>query len=630
MSKEDVNDYIEDRSVFRIGQVIEVVGQKVRVGIDTGKNAPVILYKGDVIENIAVNGYIKIKKGFEEMIGKIEEESVKEKDTRNVHASSEDKVSRVLTVKILGSMEEGSFKRGLRELPLIDNTCYLLTKKEFEEIHDFVDENDEPINMGVLEYNEGQQINLGVNKLFASHIGIFGNTGSGKSYTLAKMLREVFLKFQNIQNFKDKARFVLIDFNGEYEGSDVIVASKNKVVSKLTTDSVMQADEKVHIKKSTLYEAGFWVVLLEATEKTQAPFLEDTFKNSYVLRILESPNFSKSVIKEIISIINRGIKREDKNIGVKLFTEFFSKLRSCVAEEEMEKIGHARNFIESRLMSNNTNGSYYVNPNPNPQNPNAKYWTEHIEKVVTELAQILNGISFEMSDVLKIRLVIILNFYGSIVNGFGNREHLSGLVKRLIDNRVDDLDNLVCVGDIPGNMLRVVSLRDVKINMRKMIPLLLVKEIYAEKKRENDKSKSLHIVIDEAHNVLSEKSERETEHWKDYRLETFEEIIKEGRKFGVFLSIASQRPSDISPTILSQLHNYFLHRLVNNNDLKSVERTIAYLDKVSSDSIPNLPTGTCILAGLIAQVPVVLKVGSIEKEENQPQSRTIDLLKNWK
>ena len=68
----------------------------------------------------------------------------------------------------------------------------------------------------------------------------------------------------------------------------------------------------------------------------------------------------------------------------------------------------------------------------------------------------------------------------------------------------------------------------------------------------NQTNSSLNIIIDEAHNILSYASQRESETWKDYRLETFEEIIKEGRKFGVFLTIASQRPSDISSTIISQ------------------------------------------------------------------------------
>src|SRR5690606_13598317 len=123
----------------------------------------------------------------------------------------------------------------------------------------------------------------------------------------------------------------------------------------------------------------------------------------------------------------------------------------------------------------------------------------------------------------------------------------------------------------------------------------------------------LNLIIDEAHNILSTNSIRESETWKDYRLETFEEIIKEGRKFGVFLTIASQRPSDISDTIISQLHNYFLHRLINNRDIQAVERTISYLDKVSFDALPILPTGCCVLAGLSAQVPVIINIDEITK-----------------
>nr|UVT38032.1 hypothetical protein cemce18_00028 [uncultured bacterium] len=100
--------------------------------------------------------------------------------------------------------------------------------------------------------------------------------------------------------------------------------------------------------------------------------------------------------------------------------------------------------------------------------------------------------------------------------------------------------------------------------MKKIIPLLLAKHYYEKHKIkiESPPNKTLHLIIDEAHNVLSLQSVREQESWKDYQLELFEEIIKEGRKFGVFLTISSQRPADISPTIMSQLHNFFIHRLV--------------------------------------------------------------------
>jgi hypothetical protein len=87
--------------------------------------------------------------------------------------------------------------------------------------------------------------------------------------------------------------------------------------------------------------------------------------------------------------------------------------------------------------------------------------------------------------------------------------------------------------------------------------------------------------------ILTFRKETTVKLWKDYRLETFEEIIKEGRKFNVFMTIASQRPSDISATIISQLHNYFLHRLINNNDLLADLKNPSYFGKICADPIPD-------------------------------------------
>jgi DNA helicase HerA-like ATPase len=234
------------------------------------------------------------------------------------------------------------------------------------------------------------------------------------------------------------------------------------------------------------------------------------------------------------------------------------------------------------------------------------------------------------ADVLiQIRLKIVLQYHHEIINGFSSSEHLSPLLKR-IGPRINDLRKVIEVKDArPRKNITVISFRDVNIHMRKMLPLLICKQLYERKKEENQKDKYLNIIIDEAHNILSSTSERESETWKDYRLETFEEIIKEGRKFGVFLTIASQRPYDISATIISQLHNFFLHRLINNNDITAVERSVSYLDRLSFESLPILPTGTCILAGLSAQVPVMIDIGSIE-QQFEPDNKTMRIIDKWK
>ena len=167
--------------------------------------------------------------------------------------------------------------------------------------------------------------------------------------------------------------------------------------------------------------------------------------------------------------------------------------------------------------------------------------------------------------------------------------------------------------------------------MRKIVPLIICRKLYNEKK-ESKKSlleSSLHIIVDEAHNILSNTSIRESEEWKDYRLECFEEIIKEGRKFGTFLTISSQRPSDISDTIISQLHNYFIHRLVNEEDLRKIYRTIAFSDKSTNDMIPILPAGGCVFAGLASNFPILARI-AILPDGNQPQSENVKIEEIWR
>ena len=107
-------------------------------------------------------------------------------------------------------------------------------------------------------------------------------------------------------------------------------------------------------------------------------------------------------------------------------------------------------------------------------------------------------------------------------------------------------------------------------------------------------------------------------------LETFEEIIKEGRKFGTFVTISSQRPNDISSTITSQAHNYFIHRLINQKDLATISSAVSFIDKLTEESIPTLPTGTCIFSGVATQMPLKISIKELDGHL-KPTSETIKL-----
>ena len=620
-------------SILRVGVITSVKGRSIEVAVDKSKNVPHLLYKGDLIRNVSVGSYVKINKGFERIIGIIESEFITEDktvDLKKDYKQEKEKIKRVLQIKVIGFLEENGFSQGIKELPLIDNKCYILTKSEYDTVHNFIKEGDSAIKIGVLASETSKDIKIGVNSLFASHIGIFGNTGSGKSYSLASLYHSLFNKYGDNSGFKRNARFLLIDFNGEYTNGDTITASKKSY--NLTSNNFdVNTNQKLPISLKLIRDVSFWSIILKASEQTQKPFLESTFKNSYLDNNITSAEGIKNALKSTLEkIFTQVTASQDTNYHV----SFLEQLKGYDGDLVFTNIGTLINFYKSniKLWSDRNTKRYDLKVGDANTIYSNSDLDSFISKAVTmQVDNLIINID-SLNEFQRIRIKIIINLFYSIQKGFYNREHISPLLNRL-NNRLKEL-NLVfeeSTADLfNDNNLVVVSLKDINsLEIKKIVPLVISKDLYEKQKELNDKSKFLNLIIDEAHNILSNSSNQESETWKDYRLEVFEEIIKEGRKFGTFLTVASQRPSDISSTIISQLHNYFLHRLINNKDIEAIEKTVSYLDKVSFESLPILPTGTCILAGLSAKLPVVVKMNKLDGKF-QPNSQTIRLTDFWK
>jgi len=611
----DIDEHLKRESIFRIGTVHSVSGRKIKVEVFKNKNHPYLVYNGQITKNVATGSYLKIKKGLTTIIGKIEGEEIDEDAYFNdKYGKEEVKIRRFLNVSLFGHYENGRFYQGIKELPLIDNECYVLEESDFVKLHNFFEEGDLTIDLGRLSEDPSHTIKASVNKLFASHIGIFGNTGSGKSNTLARMYTELFKTISSLASVKNNSRFVFIDFNGEYTSQYVL--SENKKCFILNTRKRAEnitEKEKYAIDANVLKDAEILSVLLHATEKTQKPFLASVLENDF---LADPNNYTQSVKITLKNIIERA----QPTAGVDKILGFLNEIKEYTDDTSTQSLNTLIGNIESNL-AQNAKGSFMWNNN-----------YEH--DIWNEMEPTLNSVSFrnDLNPIDEIQLKIYLNYYHRISTSTINADHVGPLISRM-NSQFRSLKKVICVKDeLPDENIIVVSLRNVKLEMKKILPLIICKHIYEIQKRKNDEKEkiesSLHIIIDEAHNILSEESERESELWKDYRLETFEEIIKEGRKFGTFLTIASQRPYDISQTIISQLHNYFIHRLINNNDLNAVRRAVAYLDDLSFDTIPILSVGSCFFAGLATDIPIKINIELLE-EGKQPRSETIKLTDAW-
>ena len=620
-------EIIEKESIFKIGNVVSVRGRTITVSVDDDKNLPHTFYKGNLVKNAVVGSYVKVAKGFTNIIAKIETENSREsKDQDSTYSKQEENINRFLTASILGYYENQKFIQGATEIPLIGSPCYLLDKTEFSNIHKFAMNNQAAIRIGSLTEESTQAIQIGINRLFASHIGIFGNTGSGKSNTLTRIYSNLFKLIDSrgdeeiLKKFINQSQFVFIDFNGEYAGDKVF--HKSKKVYKLTTGIYSKNNNnKYPMSYDCVASLETLSILLGATEKTQQPFLRRAIRKNITQRYEAEPQ------KTVKKIIKNMLSSQKTSVGTETIFNFIDDIYTFMDQK------NASNWWEATKPARNDlgkfkDGSFYIK----------KYTRGSVDTKINNIYAKcfeagVKGISFKDGLLDKIRRNILMYYYESLSSNRINIEHVSPLINRM-RSRFIMLEKVIAIQEesTAASNIIVLSLKDVNLEMKKIIPLLVCKQLYdshkSKHKEEGTSYSSVHMIIDEAHNILSKYSEREAESIKDYRLETFEEIIKEGRKFGVFLTIASQRPQDISPTIISQLHNYFIHRLINTNDIEIIGRAVSYLDKLSYDSIPILPVGHCFIAGTASSMPVKVCVDRLDIDE-QPASQTIDLEETW-
>lgn len=618
----DHDDYLLKKSIFRIGEVSSVDGREVSVRVDQEKNRSHILYRGELLSNVSVGGYVKLIKGFNSLIGKIEKEYIKEDKSTSQspeYTQPEERFIRFLSVKMLGYFSGDKYRKGIKELPLIGNECVLLDLDEYKKIHSFAQEGECTIRLGALMTDERVFIDVSVDRLFASHIGIFGNTGSGKSHTLATLYKNLFQEFGDQSAFQKNARFILFDFNGEYANATTITPLKK--VYNLSTKS--DRADRIQLSSEDILTPEIFFILASATEKTQQPFIRRALKLYGKAQEARDPleytkGILKNKLKQILKLGNWGLA--DLTLGY------------------MESILDHQDDLRSNLGWFSSTPCFYIDI----VQPSKRVYANNpsdFELVIpqTKFYQAIDLLEKDEDFISWITKFLYIQLIDDVLSNRAQNEHVAPAINKLksLTKEFSKVFSIPTDIETPslweeGKPLAVINMSKVSVSMKKLIPLLLSYKYYQEHKNKKSDvvTSSLNIIIDEAHNILSYDSTRESQDWKDFRLETFEEIIKEGRKFGVFLTIASQRPSDISATIISQLHNYLIHRLINNRDLEMVEKAIAYLDKISIESLPILPAGACVLSGIIADLPLILQVDPLSEEE-QPESQTIALTESW-
>lgn len=639
-------------AALRIGTVTAVRGRNIEISVDSEMNETNLIYHGEVVNNVSISSFLTIPRGYRQLVVQIgEEELIEDRNwNKEKYQRETDRTKRYLKALLIGEYTDDVFTSGVSYTPMIGNVAYLATKEQVTGIYSshnndinavhsvensslnhgdsFTETN--WIRIGALKSDESIDYTLNIAKFFASHIGIFGNTGSGKSYTLTQLYsRLIDAVSPKIQN-ETSTHFLLFDLNGEYSfnpSDNVICNGSLKDVHDIsnTSSKLFSSSSPIPLPEETLKDPDFWFTVLEATEKTQRPFIQ---------RTLSSTLSQDDIADVVFTLLSRLLEAANPTeIDRSLVFSFLEDMHRFTDPTHSGFI-NAMDTFRSYLQFNSKYSYYYFSRTCFGGSGRTYSDDENFEQRVEVFFDkaFSDAISYPEDPLLHSCLLFHLQFYSEVAKGFSSTPHLRPLILRL-SSRLPMLGNAFQFDRkiFDGRRLfTIINLEHASIEEKKLIPLIITRAFYKEHKKlvSIGELSYLNIIIDEAHNLLSRESSLESDTWRNSRLETFREVLKEGRKFGVFLTLASQRPQDIDATITSQLHHYLLHRLVNPRDLETVRNAVSFLDRTSFDMLPTLPTGSCIISGTSIQLPSIVQVDPLPIDRC-PHNDTIDLKAHW-
>lgn len=622
-----------------LGVIVSVDGSISQVGMYKLSNDPQILWQGELLNGPKVGALLTILQNDIKIIAKVinekiidQQNSVKSKEFDNRYRKNS--VNRIVSLKTQGIIEDNQFKVTSSYVPMIGNEVTITSKEDIDLIYG-VKKDDPVISIGKTIF-ENKRLNIPINELFASHIGIFGNTGSGKSNTLHKLYLNLFNS-----KYKDgifaKSKFFIFDFNGEYRGGHIFGLDENnrKIINLNTRTNNKSA--KVLIDRDTFLDSDILTMLFDAKSGTQAPFLLRALKRYKTIN-----NDNEKIAKLEVGLLKTllsDFKHTTPNIEEQ-WTDVFEKyLYQYVNEcEEGQRV---RNGLDDLSNLIKVPSSGYINSENTYWFKTNKYFykgesfTQPAICFFNELVELMKYCLDQCNEFIKLK--VFLAFQMIYATSWNNKmaEYLGPLFNRIL-NVLDSLEQTIKVSNTVASTnfyypINIISFVQCDLTTKRIIPMLIAKMLYNQQKtkviNDNGVKTTTHLIIDEAHNILGSVKSK-SDFWQNKRLSAFEEIIKEGRKFGFFLTIASQRPADISPTIMSQLHNFFVHRLVNDKDLAMVENTMPTLDKTAFEMIPSLGQGEAVLTGKAFPISIFTKIDHAAKNF-RPKSDDVILTNIW-
>lgn len=628
-------------SSLRIGTVTAVRGRRIEITVDVDKNDSSLIFQGQIISNVSIGSFLVVRRGYAHLVVQVEEEELIESSAwdNSDYQRDVDRNTRILKTALLGEFQTDTsvstfqtrFVSGTQTSPLIGNIAYLASPEQASKIYVSSSAPSTQITIGHLATDTSIPINLDIGTSFSGHIGIFGNTGSGKSYTLTQLYTQLFDGLSRISEPEKQpknSKFIFFDFNGEYSSShlhNIFCDDGLKVIygSGGHKDGKNEGKfRKIPLDSKVIYSDKFWINVLGAAEQAEQSFIISTLND---LQDSDELNwFVRSLVHTFLT------DRDREHIPTQILFNFLFNIHKILNFNDPEFLSTLSQFADA-LHFHQVKQMYEIQTDEDRAFSYTPAFKDHVDNYLDQLFS--NNRRNKLNTLSTIRANFTVHHFIEILANSDDAAHIQPLMTRF-DNTADIIRKWFTLTQNSfkySKAVQIINLQNASLEEQQLVPLIAARASYDQHKVRTNATKQPHylnIIIEEAHNILSPTLPIDSDFCQNTRIKTFEEIVKEGRKFGVFLTVISQRPADIAPSIVSQLHHYFLHRLGSFADLECVKNSVLFHNRNLFEAIPSLSCGTCIISGTSVQIPAVVKIDELP-EGRRPDNETIDLVKLW-
>ncbi len=529
-------------------------------------------------------------------------------------------------VDLKGQFIGEKFIQGTIKKPSLNSSIRLINDEELNII--LGNDNINNIYIGKSPIYPNKNIYVSINDLFSNHLSIFGNSGSGKSCSVSRIIQNIFLN-KNFLTYN--ANLFFFDAYGEYKNAfkDLSNINPNYQYKFLTTNPVDQNDGRLVIP-IYLLSIDDLSLLLEVENHSQITIIERMYK---LVRIFSrNDDTAKKLKNHLIAKAIMSILFSNKSASAKK-SDIFSIIANTGTEEfnlkaELQGVGYTRVFSECFGIDRNGEfgESVLLNEYLN------KFIDDNLESTITipdqayftlnDLANALNftliGEGFQdnqtMQDsaiIMKVRLNSLIN---SSNNAFFNAKEYVNL-----DNYISSL----IMNNNKRSQIINVNLEGIDDNLAKVIVKILSKMLFDFAKSRTDRASiPFHLFIEEAHRYVVKDNDV---FLLGYNI--FERIAKEGRKYGVILDLVSQRPVEISDTVVSQMSNFLILKMTHPKDLEYIEKMLPNISGDVIDKLNSLQPGTLVAFGSAFKIPLLIKM---DMPDPTPYSSNCDIVNRWR